>query len=337
MTEIVDRNPESMPTDRARRPMKVINIVSLSYTGTTWLNLVLGSHRRAFALGPPDRAWRLRESEFEGACLLHGPSCPFWTEFARRCDPEGNFLVELAAAAGVDAVVINNPTSAFREAVLQHPEIDEVTIRLVRDGRAVAASYARKFPDVGVVGAVGDSLHQALREFAFDPDGTMTLDLRYEDIQADPTGALAMIGAFVGIDYDASALSFWRWDHHVTTANVGPLALLKHYQGKAFGDIGGRAFYEQAFARLRENPMCAFGDDRWRDELTRRDLFLFDLVCGADNRRLGYPRDGFDIDETLAFVREFAEMRAAGALPPSLTAPVERLLRAFSSGQECAE
>ena len=337
MTEIVDRSPKSMPADRAKRPVKVINIVSVSYTGTTWLNLVLGSHRRAFALGPPDRAWKLRESGFEGACLIHGASCPFWTEFARRCDPEGNFLVELATAAGVDAVVINNPTLAFREAVLQHPNIDEVTIRLVRDGRAVAASYARKHPDAGFVGVIGDFLHQSLHEFAFDPDGTMTLDLRYEDIQANPVEALATIGAFVGIDYDASALSFWQWDHHITTANVGPLALVKHYQGKAFGNIGGRAFYEQAFARLCEDPMRPFGDDRWHDELTRRDLFLFDLVCGADNRRLGYPRDGFDIDETLAFIRELAEIRAAGALPPSLTAPVERLLRAFTSSQESAK
>jgi len=38
------------------RPVTVVLIESISYTGTTWINFVLGSHERALPLGPADRA-----------------------------------------------------------------------------------------------------------------------------------------------------------------------------------------------------------------------------------------------------------------------------------------
>lgn len=41
-------------------PPKVVVIRSVSYAGTTWINLLLGSHPSALYLGPPERIWRLR-------------------------------------------------------------------------------------------------------------------------------------------------------------------------------------------------------------------------------------------------------------------------------------
>ena len=43
----------------------VVNLRSLSYSGTSWVNLVLGSHPGAIAIGPPDRIWKLPVEEAE--------------------------------------------------------------------------------------------------------------------------------------------------------------------------------------------------------------------------------------------------------------------------------
>ena len=94
-------------------PLTVVVVNSLSYTGTTWLNLVLGSHPRAFTIGPPDRVYQLlRTNPIErpvNACRVHGPTCQFWEEFCAQYNPSENYYVQLAAHAQCDFLVINNP------------------------------------------------------------------------------------------------------------------------------------------------------------------------------------------------------------------------------------
>ena len=81
-------------------PVRVVVINSLSYSGTTWLNAVLGSHRDAFALGPAHRVWEMRHKGWEEACLIHGKSCPFWPKFHLEYDERDNFFTQLAKASG---------------------------------------------------------------------------------------------------------------------------------------------------------------------------------------------------------------------------------------------
>ncbi|NNL64972.1 MAG: hypothetical protein HKP30_01890, partial [Myxococcales bacterium] len=80
----------------------VVKVLSPSYTGTTWLNLVLGGHARAFTIGPPDRVWQLREQGFDDACRVHAADCPFWPAFFRAYRPGENFYLQLAAFSGRD-------------------------------------------------------------------------------------------------------------------------------------------------------------------------------------------------------------------------------------------
>ena len=74
------------------KKIKVVNFSALSYSGTTWLNLLLGSHPEVFALGPPHRVWSLRKENFKGACLVHGQECEFWNGFADQWNQEDNFF-----------------------------------------------------------------------------------------------------------------------------------------------------------------------------------------------------------------------------------------------------
>lgn len=301
------------------RPLKVVTIRSLSYTGTTWLNLVLGCHRRAFALGPPERVWKLAETRFQDACRVHRHRCPFWDRLGETYDPGRNLLLQIADAAEAEAIVINNPTPAFSEAVLRHPDIRELPVILVRDGRAVVASYMRKFPDKTIFDAACDWVAPHLRTIAYDPDDPDRLCLRYEALQADPLGGLAAMAGFVGLDYEEGALRFWEHRHHITAGNTGPIALLWFGEGIAGTQFRDRPYYERKFAEMQRDPMAVFGDDRWHTELTERERFVFDLICGADNARLGYARDRFALTETTRFIGELRTATEAGEIPAVAT------------------
>ena len=55
----------------------VVNIVAVSYSGSTWVNLMLGAHPDAFSIGEID--WI--DKNKMALCSLHGESCPVWSQF----------------------------------------------------------------------------------------------------------------------------------------------------------------------------------------------------------------------------------------------------------------
>jgi hypothetical protein len=297
------------------RTPTVVVINSLSFTGTTWINLVLGSHPRAFALGPPDRVMKLTPKDAGDACRVHAASCPFWPGFFASYDPAGNFFVQLAEHADRDVIVTNNPIPDGAGRELDHPGLRPKQIYVVRDGRAIAASHHRKYPDTPFLESVRDWLLPSLSTFPFDPDDPDRLCLRYEDVLADQPGALARLGDFVGLEYDERALAYWEHEHHVTAGNAGSIMMIKLAQSVPVGESENRAFYAGQLEALRADPRRTFTDERWHDELSPRDRFVFDALAGAVNERYGYERDRFTVDEMRTFEAELG--RAVPALAGS--------------------
>jgi hypothetical protein len=304
------------------RPIKVVVVRSLSFTGTTWLNLVLGSHARAFTIGPPDRVMRLASEEAHDACRVHAGMCEFWPAFFRALDPEDNFLVQLADFADRDVLIINNPMPDGAEQALSHPRLVVKPIHLIRDGRAIAASHHRKYPDGSFFDSVRDWLAPSFSTFPFDDADPDVLSLRYEDLLADQRGHLPKLSGFIGLDYDEASLRFWEHDHHITAGNAGTIMMIKLHQGIATPDNDIRAFYEGQLRRLEADPTTSFADERWRDELSRRDLFVFDHFCGGHAERFGYERDTFTVSEVDAFRRELRLAEDNGASDQLSTGPV---------------
>lgn len=299
------------------RPVTVVQISSPSYTGTTWLCLLLGSHQRAFTLGPPDRSWNLRDQGFEDACRVHGRECPFWNAFAQRYDPNANFYLQLADHAQRDVIVINNPTPAHEQAELRHPDLRIRPIRVVRDGRALACSFARHLK-IDLHDAITQHVQHLFARFLREDDRDDLLFFRYEDFLAAQRESLDRVGRFLGIEYPCDALEYWKYDHHITSGNAGTIALLKFFQDLPVPNFKDRAFYESQFEQMREGK-SAFDDHRWRDELGRRELYFFDRFCGRGNAAWGYPPDAFTSQERDAFEAELE----GKATPTTRTAPPE--------------
>lgn len=307
-------------------PVTVVVIQSLSYTGTTWLNYVLGSHPDIFGLGPADRPFALSRAEAGTACRVHGEACPFWPRFYETWDEGKNFFVHLAETSGKRIIVTNNPLPTGAGTALAHPRLDVRPIRFVRDGRAVAESFARKHPQQAFFDVVRDWLAPSFNNFAFDDADPDTLCLRYEDVLADQNGMLGRVGKFVGVSYDESALRFWEHEHHPAAGNAGPINMLRIHQGASLPPTGQtREFYQEQYDKTLADANHTFESDGWKTRLSARERFIFDMVCGEKNAELGYERDRFTIAQMRQFAAEFDVAlepgKAEAAEAPVVAAP----------------
>ena len=289
-------------------PVKIVNIHSLSYTGTTWLNLVLASHVRAFCLGVPDRIWKMREENWDDACRVHGSECKFWREFYKVYQPNENFYVQLSQFSGKDFIVINNPSEAHVKAELTHPDLLIKHIKMIRDGRAIAYSYAQHH-QVDYYTAVSSYVRGHFRQLVMEEERDDVLRLRYEDLLSSPQASIPLIEEFLNLKYNQNPLYFWEFEHHITSGNAGTIALLKMFQGIPMNNFKQKQFYEQQFQRMKEQEGQQFSDERWQQELGQRELFIFDYFCGRANEHFGYQPDTFTTTEYQQFIKEIRQER----------------------------
>lgn len=276
-----DYAPSSM-TDLA--PVTVIDFRSLSYTGTTWLNLLAASHDAIFSLVLPQRVYAALRGEVapDELCMLHRGDCPFWPNALQRIDPELNLYAQLASLSETSHIVLNNPFVDPRGLTdLEAPEVEVRKVTIVRDPRAVVASYlARSNATVPeAISWVVD--HAGLAEA---PAGQPSVRFRYEDVVADQHRFLADLGSFVGLTYDESAVRFWEHEHHPAGGNGGPFALiLRHENGSTHDPM-----IEQRYERVNADPLDVANPARWADVLTADDLALLTERSAELRNRWGY-------------------------------------------------
>jgi len=87
------------------------------------------------------------------------------------------------------------------------------------------------------------------------------IDVRYEDLCADPEGTLRSICDWLQLEYSEDMLRLRLEDHHSIAGN-----------------------------RIRlSRGMEIRRDEKWREHLSPSDLRVFKRIAGRDNRLLGYP------------------------------------------------
>jgi SAM-dependent methyltransferase len=266
--------------------LTVVRITSMSYTGTSWINLLLGCHPEAFALGPPDRLLRELTSGGEGMCLVHRGACSFWPGFCRAADPDRPILPQLAAHAGCRVIALNNPIPDGFGREIDRADARVVPVLIVRDGRAVTASHARHLK-----GDFQTSLREwyepAMRGVVAWAEAERPIVIRHEDVLRDPVAALAPVGAAVGLTYGPDIRRYWTFGHHPIMANQGIVRLLRMHEGLETPG-GDDDFYARQFLAERAGAGSGFHDDRWEAELGPADRAAFASVAGDLNARFGY-------------------------------------------------
>jgi len=144
---------------------------------------------------------------------------------------------------------------------------DLQVINLIRDGRDVALSHkAARFGPKHAYHLAGrwvqylsaaEEAESALGVGAF-------LSVRYEDLVAEPETELRRICVFLKEDYSPAMLAFHRGDTAYPTD-------------------------QRNMDNLRR-PLLAGNTEKWRRQMTARDLRIFEALAGGQLDRYGYPR-----------------------------------------------
>lgn len=179
-------------------------------------------------------------------------------------------------------------------------------IHLIRDGRDVALSYlAAEFGSRSVGDAaiywrrfVGEG-----RKGGADIGADRYIEVRYEDLTADPVKTLQRLCAFIEIDYHPDMLSYHE--------RAG--SLLQHVS------------YPEHHQRLSLPPTRGLRD--WRRDMTENDLVLFEAIAGDLLGELGYERG---IEHIPPSARVRAASAHVGVFARKVTGRLKNLRRAVT-------
>ena len=300
----------------------IVYIRSLAYSGTTWVNLVLGSHPDAFALGVPDRIWTGGAQEATRLCSIHGADCEFWPRYFEHWDGPQRAMPILAETAGARIILLNNINMNLLN---EHVVNDEVEVRymvVLRDGRANVTSALRHMPEIF------ENRYHAMRtwlrpawEHLFNglpDDPALTLRIKYEDLVRKPDATIARVGKFLRLEYQRDALRFWEKEHHYIGGNTGTLGLLRDMRGLDRAEHAREDYYRELAENTRAAPETPVLDEKWRDVLTRQDIIAYDYLCGKLHESLGYPRDAIDAAEVAAFRARYGLPEDPSLAPESI-------------------
>ena len=293
----VPGQPDTGASPRADA-ITVVHFISCPFSGSTWLNLMLGAHPDVLAVGEV----RWVEHNGQATCRAHGNQCPLWG----RYDPKSSedLYEQIARLSGKRLIV--DSTKDLPWVTRPRPErVVKKYIVLIRDGRAVTASYLRKklLPmRKGVRWWLGEARkRQELSRRLPESDQIL---VHYEALTQDTSAELRRICAFLGIPFHPMMLEYWNGEHHSIAGNEGT------FQGM-FEKVGHESPTE-ATGRLnnpqwkwdldyyRSTDPATFTDERWKKELGLWKRLVFWFHARRLNRQLGYGRHGLAGREVVA-------------------------------------
>jgi hypothetical protein len=286
----------STPLGERDSPYTLLYIFGSGRSGSTLVSMLLGAHPQVLALGElstlvtrvdptagtlpngqsfrPEvrRFWqRVRECyeatghAWAAVDLTHPRlrQAVRWSPaqidaWARRTE----LIIDCARQHAPRSVVADSTKEPARVVLLARSGLFRLRVlHLMRDGRAVAQSYVRRWNRFGAGvrnWMLASMTAPALRR---QVGRDCWMRLRYEDFARDPIAALARVCAFVGLEYDPVMLKFHGYPYLGLRGNPNTLAGT-----------------EEAI-RL---------DERWRTELTPTRRVAFNLVGGWLNKLYGY-------------------------------------------------
>jgi sulfotransferase family protein len=209
--------------------------------------------------------------------LLPGATDRYARDLAWYRDDLAALYRAIAAVAGADVVVDSSKFPSHLVALLQTPGLDVRVVHIVRDPRAVAYSWQRDKADPdapgdarmprllpGVTGAYWSSWNLATERIA-RTNRLPYLRLRYEDMIADPRGAIAPVLELAGLPGD-----------RVPVDAEGTVGLGVSHQ------VSGNPI------RFARGAISIRDDDEWTREMSAAAQVVVNAVTTPVRQRYGY-------------------------------------------------
>ena len=223
-------------------PVPLLYIAGSSHSGSTLLDLLLGSHPAIESVGEakkiPAVAARIRAGE-NPLCTCREPvvTCAFWRQ-VMPADPAelqknaaaNAALFRSALTSGGKQIALDSSKTSGRAEMLARSELFDLTlVHLVRDSRAIAYSNRRKqsrapAEQQGAYRLVPSvrgwrKLNLRTRRLFRDRPGVRYVPIRYEDLTADPRAELQRVLEAVGLPWEESMLRYREHTHHNIEGN----------------------------------------------------------------------------------------------------------------------
>ena len=285
-----------MTADRPPAPF----VVGVGRSGTTLLRLMLDAHSE-LAIGPETQfVPELIELAERGASTTElvdaMAAARTWSDFgldadAVRARAGGTGLAD-ALRAFYSLYAEGRGKSRWGEKTPGYVRrmepigelLDEARfVHLIRDGRDVALSRRARGMGAGKPMAKTANLWRKRIEGAREAAGRLPgryLELRYEDLVADPEPALRRVCELIELDYEPAMMAY----HDGADERLAELGDLAPVDARAGRDAGERIASHSLAAR----PPSAARSGAWRGEMSAADVAEFEAVAGDLLRELGY-------------------------------------------------
>lgn len=298
----------------------VVFIMGAGHCGSTLLDLILGSHSRAFSLGEFSRISTVLDKGpgvASAICGVCDGRCAFWDErvsstllralystktplnklSARLLRQLTNPYAMLLRASGRPIAVDSSKRVAWigrqlRPARVWH-DIQPALIYLGRDGRAVVSSYFRKYPERGFAAITRSWLAQIaeMDRFYQQFSAGKKVELVYEELAEQPERVARSLCQWLGLEFEPEMLRYWKHSHHHVFGNGGTRSLIFRYReqfGTASSQFARRVQAARQHFDATYYDQVEYGihlDERWRRELTPEQLAEFRDIAGEVNQR----------------------------------------------------
>ncbi len=288
-----------MPGDREGTPSvtKVIAILSCRYSGSTILDLMLGSHRGALSLTELRRYVAFRKSKFYCKVCTPPECCPVWTPALTaelvRLGPCPQVYRLLAESTGCELLIDSSKIVGdwFARTLVGLPPEDVLCVLISKSPEEYAGSErtktgSRRPHTTFDIASVWWRTNAELLDFV-DRCPYRTAVVRYRDLVDHPGAVLGALLAPLGRAYEPGAERFWEYPHHPLWGNSGSRYHLLPAESadQALLDENelGRRLYAERHRQL-------FRDEKWRELLTRAEVDALYAVgrTEAVARLLGY-------------------------------------------------
>jgi hypothetical protein len=230
----------------------VLLIRSVSYSGVTWLELLLATHPLVVSIGPADRSWGwLRGTDSRPSQEYSSTCSEFWSSFRESGQfREGEFIEQIVERTGCSTLVLDNPSDEFSRLELEKPNLNVHEVHLIRDPIDVMKSYQRSNPKATVRSQLKRDgwLRNSIEVLAKTKLSGGRV-VHYEDLLEDPLATLNSLGSALGLVFPPDSLRYWEFDHITFGGNTGPLSLVGyHLTGKKPKDSRYEAFYNLSYS-----------------------------------------------------------------------------------------
>lgn len=211
---------------------KVIYIAGHGHSGSTLLDLIIGSHSRVESVGEVTQKGltRLMQRPQEELCTCGRPfsQCPYWQANLDHLRELGiispkdvlirsDELIKVVLRASDKSVYLESTKSIDRlQYFLSSPNLDLHIIHIVRDPRATVASFVakgrRKYSSALRWGALG---RQIKRLSGSRP----LLNVQYESLVTFPEKEVRRVMDFIGEPFEPRQLDYASFTHHNIAGN----------------------------------------------------------------------------------------------------------------------